>query len=121
MPNEIKERVAIVVSTDLLARSRLEDAAARASWEVRTATEHDFVEKLGATRADLLVLDLDAGGIPLLERVAQAREGALLPERVVGFFSHVDAELGKAAEAAGCDAMPRGRFWRSLPDLLGSV
>jgi hypothetical protein len=119
VPAEVTKRVAIVVSVDLLARSRIEDAAARAGWTVELATAPALSERLASSRADLLVLDLDAGGKALLDQVA-AGDRDLLPERVVGFYSHVDTELGAAAADAGCDAMPRGKFWRTLPELLSS-
>lgn len=118
VPNEVDDRLAIVVSIDLLARSRIEDAAARAGWRLESARADDLVERLASARPNLLVLDLDAGGRALLDEVAAA--GEALPPRVVGFFSHVDAELRAAAVAAGCEAMPRGKFWRTLPDLLAS-
>ena len=115
MEAELTKRVAIAVTTDLLARSRIEDAAERAGWRLDVTTAEGLAEMLAATRPDLLILDLDAGGASLLDQVGGLAEP---PVRVVGFFSHVDTELRDAAETAGCDAMPRGRFWRSLPDLL---
>jgi DNA-binding response OmpR family regulator len=117
VPNDVKERVALVVSVDLLARSRIEDAAARAGWKVESATPRSLGE-LGGSSGELLVLDLDAGGKELLEVVTAKRAEGALPKRIVGFYSHVDKELGAAAAAAGCDAMPRGKFWRTLPELL---
>jgi DNA-binding response OmpR family regulator len=111
--------VAILVSDDLLARSRLEDAAARAGWRLEVARAGDLVARVAASDAELLVLDLDAGGRELLHGVSEAGKRGQMPARVVGFFSHVDAALGEAARAAGCDAMPRGKFWRALPVLLG--
>ena len=118
MGNELRERVAVVVSPDLLARSRLDDAARRAGWRVEFATEQTIRTRLEGGVVDLLVLDLDAGRHELLEQIADAREHDRLPARVVGFFSHVDTELAAAARAAGCDAMPRGKMWRGLADLL---
>jgi hypothetical protein len=115
---ELTKHVALLVSVDLLARSRLEDAAARAGWRVETSAGDKLVERLGAARVDLLVLDLDSAGSELLTRLPDADASGVLPERVVGFFSHVDTELAAAARAAGCEAMPRGKFWRSLPALL---
>lgn len=120
MTNGLTEGVALLVSTDLLARSRLEDAAARARWRVEVASPAGLPERAAAGGIDLLVLDLDSGGAELLEALRAARERGGVPGRVVGFFSHVDSALGQAARAAGCDAMPRGKFWRSLADLLGS-
>lgn len=120
MANELTEQVVVLVSVDLLARSRLADAAARASWRVDVTTNEKMLARLEAERADLLVLDLDSGGDDLLTRVPEARARGLLPPRVVGFFSHVDTELAASARAVGCEAMPRGRFWRSLPELLSA-
>jgi hypothetical protein len=119
VPAELTQRVAIVVSVDLLARSRIEDAAARAGWTVEVAAAPTLFERLASSRADLLVLDLDAGGRALLDQIATG-DRALLPDRVLGFYSHVDTELRAAAADAGCDAMPRGKFWRTLPELLSS-
>ena len=67
---------------------------------------------------DLLVLDLDRGRDRALDAVAAAREAGLTPAKVVAFVSHVDDDLVQAARRAGVDAWPRGRFWRSLEELL---
>ena len=60
--------------------------------------------------ADLVVADLDASDPTQL--------GALeLP--VLGYYSHVDVETRKLAEAAGIDlAVPRSRMSRELPALV---
>lgn len=110
--------MALLVSTDLLARSRLEDAAARAGWRVDVTSAQALPERAASSGADVLVLDLDSGGPDLLDRLKEARERGEIPARVVGFFSHVDTALAEAARAAGCEAVPRGKFWRSLPELL---
>jgi DNA-binding response OmpR family regulator len=118
MTKEAKMQVIVAVSGDLMARSRLEDAAARAGARLEMASVDTFTEKLRAFRPDLLVLDLDAGRDKVLRRLQEARSHGFLPARVVGFVSHVDVELAATAQAAGCDAMPRGKFWRTLPELL---
>lgn len=69
---------------------------------------------------DLVVLDLDDGGAEVLEGLAAAREQGLLPLRVLGYFSHVREDTGRAAHAAGVEAYPRSRFWRELTSLLAS-
>jgi hypothetical protein len=66
----------------------------------------------------LVVFDLDEGGDAALQALSVARASGLLPSRVVGYYSHVNRALGQAAEAAGCEAWPRGKFWGSLPELL---
>ena len=86
----------VVVSSDLLMRSRVPEATAVAP---------------GAPlpQADLYLIDLDEAG-------------ALVPPpegRAIGYFSHVNEALGAEARAKGLEAWPRGRLLRELPQLLG--
>jgi hypothetical protein len=97
---------------DLRARSRLEAIPGVAA-----------VVPVGSPEAlpdlqpdDVLVVDLDEGGGALVEQLSRLRPGPTA--RVVGFFSHVDTELGKAATAAGISAYPRGRFWADPATIL---
>lgn len=111
-------QVVVAVSGDLMARARLEDGAARAGARLEMASTDSFTEKLRSLRPDLLVLDLDAGRDKVLQRLDEARGHGWLPPRVIGFVSHVDEELAAAARAAGCEPLPRGRFWRTLQEIL---
>jgi CheY-like chemotaxis protein len=111
-------RRALLVGADLMARARLEQAAGDAGLSVATAPPERLHDALRAHEPDVVILDLDAGGRELLDRLEEARTGGALRGRVVGYFSHVDADLGAAARAAGCEALPRGRFWRALPEVL---
>jgi len=91
---------------DLRDHDRLRRAAASVGLDVR-------VYSPGAWEAldppALVVVDLDREGIP-----------AALPEgvKVLGYYSHIDAELARAASAADIEAIPRGKFWSGLPRLL---
>lgn len=93
---------------DLMDRSRLAAAVPEAT----------FVDRPGAlapaaSGPDLVVVDLDRPGV--LDVLADVvATGA----RVVGFAAHVDGPTLEAAIARGCRAMPRSRFFRSLPTLL---
>jgi hypothetical protein len=107
----------VAVTTDLLARARLEDAAARAGWDLHVTRPESLADALGRG-PDVVVLDLDAGGAGLLDAIAAARAAGLVPDALVGFVSHVDRELTTAATAAGVKVMPRGKFWRSLADVV---
>jgi DNA-binding NarL/FixJ family response regulator len=80
------------------------------------------VDDLGVVLAELhpgaVIIDLntargDVGGaITMLAAMADR-------PRVVGFFSHVDEHLARAATEAGADeVMPRSRFSHELPQLL---
>jgi hypothetical protein len=113
-----RERLLLVVTSDLMARERVRSSASQSAMDVRYAAPGSVVETLRATAPDVLVIDLDAGGPPILGEVEAASAEGLLPERVLGYFSHVDTALGEAAERAGVKAVRRGRFWSSLPELL---
>jgi hypothetical protein len=108
----------LIVGGDLMARSRLVDAASRSGMTLETTQVAGLLEQLREIQPVLLVVDLDEGGEAVLAALVAARENGSLPARVVGFYSHVNRGLGQAAEAAGCEAWPRGKFWGSLPGLL---
>ena len=60
--------------------------------------------------AELIVADLDVEN-------PEALVGLGVP--VLGFYSHVDVETRRAAEAAGVDlVVPRSRMARELPELV---
>ena len=108
----------VLASDDLNARARVLAAAADLDVDLVTVGPTGFSGALSS--AALLILDLDRGREPALDELGAVAADDL-PRSVVGFLSHVDAGLAAAARAAGCKAIPRGRFWGELPDLLRSV
>jgi hypothetical protein len=113
-------RTVLVVGGDLMARERIRSAAASSGAEVSFASFADVVAALENSSPDLVILDLDDGREPLLNDVVEARSQGLLPDRVLGYYSHVDAGLGQAAVDAGVEPIRRGVFWATLPDLLSA-
>ena len=114
-------RVVLLAGGDLMARARMESAASHVGARVERVEGSQMREALKRATPDVLVLDLDAGGSTLLDELAAARAEGNAPERVVGYFSHVDDALREDARNAGCRAVPRGRFWSNLPDILQSA
>ena len=104
-----------------MARSRIEGAASAVGGDVVRVGVEDMLDVVSERRPDLLVVDLDGGRERALEGLKALHERAAAPARTVGYFSHIDEELGRAARAAGCDPLPRGRFWRTLPELLAGL
>ncbi|MDQ3785310.1 MAG: hypothetical protein M3360_10640 [Actinomycetota bacterium] len=111
-------QVVLLVGGDLLATARLERAATDAGAELRSSSPEKMVDAIQSERPDILVLDLDRGRSGVLESLGEARERGLSTGRVVGYFSHVDGSLRAQAQAVGCRALPRGRFWSNLPEEL---
>jgi len=67
-----------------------------------------------------IIMDLNSRVFDSLEVVRQVKRDARLAQtRVIGFFSHVQVELGRAAEQAGCDqVVRRSLFVVQLPEIL---
>lgn len=106
-------RVVLVVS-DLLARSRLSEAAAAAGYEVtvqRRVPDPGEPATPGSGSPDqpahpgLLVIDLDLPGA--LEGATAWRQ-ACPDVRVVGYAFHIETELIAQARAAGIEVVPHG-------------
>lgn len=97
-------RVVAVVS-DLMLASRVQESLRAAGHEVVvTPTLPDSLE------ADAIVCDLDD---------ADAGSVAAAGVPALGFYSHVEVETKREAEAAGLDlVVPRSRMARELPQLL---
>jgi hypothetical protein len=94
------------IATDLMLASRVEATLTAAGHEVSQASS---VENASLSEAELVVADLDA---------ADPESLADLEAPVIGYYSHVDVETRKAAEAAGIDlVVPRSRMARELPAL----
>jgi hypothetical protein len=101
----------LVVDADLMALARIRESAQRVGREVKTASRATLPENIDGIV--VFVLDLDRGGVELVDAVA-----ALQPSRVLAFYSHIQADLGRASSEAGFETYPRGKFWNSLDALL---
>ncbi|MGC1853051.1 MAG: hypothetical protein WA687_11490 [Solirubrobacterales bacterium] len=100
----------VAVAPDLLLGSKVEAMLTAAGHEV-TLSPALAEAPLGA--ADLIVADLD------VENPA-ALGGFDIP--VLGYYSHVNVETKRAADAAGIDlAVPRSRMARELPQLVDQL
>jgi DNA-binding NarL/FixJ family response regulator len=113
--------VAFVVALvdDLMFLSRIREAARAAGVEVRAVRGVDAVVQASRDGARLVLLDLDSPRMPWSEALAALAGQPASAPATVGFFGHVHAETGRAAEAAGCTlVLPRGAFVGRLPALL---
>lgn len=111
----------IVLVDDLMFLSRIREAAARAGVTVRAVRKAEEAVS-AAAGARLVIVDLDSPRLPVAETLsALAGEPSLAGLRRIGFYSHVEAERARAAEAAGCRALPRGAFVQRLPEILAAA
>ena len=100
----------VAVAADLLLGSKVEATLSAAGHEV---TLSPTLASAPLEGAELIVADLEAAS-------PEALAGLGIP--VLGYYSHVDAETKRAADAAGIDlAVPRSRLARELPELAAKL
>ena len=113
----------IALVDDLMFLSRIREAAKGHGLEVkaaRTATDAVAGARAGAR---LVIMDLDSPRLPVTAALSELRADASLADLpVVGFFSHVEAQRGREAAAAGCTTvLPRSAFVQKLDALLAET
>jgi hypothetical protein len=100
----------VAVAEDLLLGSKVEAMLSAAGHEVTLSAA---LAGAPLDEADLVVADLDSESPEVLA-------GLDIP--VLGYYSHVDVETKRAADAAGIDlAIPRSRMARELPQLVDQL
>jgi hypothetical protein len=100
----------VAVAPDLMFGSRIEATLTAAGHEV---TLTPSLSEAPLDEADLLIADLEVEN-------PEALVGLGPP--VLGYYSHVNVETRKRAEAAGVDlAVPRSRMAREMTDLVAQL
>lgn len=102
----------LLIADDLNAVARVDGACKRLGLVLSRSPVARGADALADFRGRLALIDLDAAAPEILGSAAE------IPARVVGFFSHVDEGTGRRAAELGLTALPRGRFWRELPELI---
>ena len=116
----MKERV-LATAKALLQKGLVEGTSGNVSGRMEDGTicvTPSSIAYETMTLDDLVVLDLDGGGTDALDRVAALGGRGQIAGKVIAFVSHVDDGLRRAAADAGIQAVPRGKFWRSLGKIL---
>ena len=100
----------VAISSDLLLGSKIEGMLSAAGHE---ASLSPSLAEAPLDEAELIVADLDVEN-------PEALVGLGVP--VLGYYSHVNVETRRAAEAAGIDrVVPRSRMARELPELVEAL
>ncbi len=103
--------------------SRIRQMARVMGYDVSVAdTVQAVCEALDSAPPDLLVLDLQAEGLPWREAVAAAKDGADGPVPVLAYGQHTKPDVLRAARDGGCDmAVPRSQLVEEFPALIEQV
>jgi len=111
----------LVAVDDLFFSSKISETAKHLSIPLVFARSQDEVIARALTEKPvLLIVDLNSTRCQPVETILQIKEDADLRHiPVVGFLSHVQADLKVKATMAGCDrVLPRSVFTIHLPEIL---
>ncbi|HSB10432.1 MAG TPA: response regulator [Blastocatellia bacterium] len=118
MPEETK-RVAILVD-DMFFAAKINSAASGCGRRIERIKSRRQLEELASDPPSLVIVDLNSDRSSPLEAIAFLKShGELSKVPIVGFVSHVQTELIKAAKAGGCDyVIARSAFTQLLPRIV---
>ncbi len=100
---------------DLFLRSKINAVAQAAKVEIKIFSDLGRLRAQLSSRPALVLInlgELPTQEFPFLKELLQAGH------HVIGFLSHVEAELARVARATGCEVMPRSKFFERLPEIL---
>ena len=114
-------RTVIAAVDDMLFVAKIRATAEHLDVTLRSVRNAETLLKLAReSAADLIIVDLHAEKVdPIAVAKALKSDEQLRSIRLLGFFSHVRADLQKEAVAAGYDVViPRSVFSRDLAEIL---
>src|ERR1051325_9403755 len=114
------ERVSVVVD-DMFFAAKINSAAGAAGRKIeRVRSREQMEQEVIANPPGLLIVDLNSERLDPLQTIEYFKsQPALSCVPIVGFVSHVQTELIRRAQAAGCDyVLPRSAFTQMLPEIV---
>ncbi len=110
----------LAVVEDLIFQSKIDSAARAAGALVKTVGPGEVLKGLEGTPVGAVLIDLNHRSGAALKAIRALKQcPAAASTRIIGYLSHVQAELAAAALAAGCDqVMARSAFVQQLPQIL---
>jgi CheY-like chemotaxis protein len=119
MPKQANKRMLVAVS-DLFFTVKILDSAKRATMQCEMVKTQEELQEKAKTGPALIIVDLNFAAIDPIKMISQLKN---TPEtksaNIIGFVSHVQADLKKQAQDAGCDmVLARSAFSQNLPQIL---
>jgi ActR/RegA family two-component response regulator len=118
LDNQKKKVVAVL--SDLMFTVKIQEAAKRAGLEAVFVRSQEHALAEAKQKPAVMILDLhNTAAEPLDIIAAVKRDENTNKISLVGFVSHVQADLKRAAEEKGCDVViARSAFSQNLPTIL---
>ena len=119
MPTQEPKRVLAVVS-DLFFSVKLTEAAKRAGLALEFVKDGAQVLEKAKTKPSLIVFDLNFEAADPLRLISTLKGGSDTRSiSIIGYLSHVQAELKQQAQEAGCDmVLARSAFSQNMPQIF---
>ena len=110
----------LAIVGDLIFASKIGQTAKLAGIPVDFANAEEKAMDFAAQQPRLIIVDLNFNTINPLSLIGKLKQHpGLHHTTILGFLSHVQADLKLAAQNAGCDlVLPRSAFSQNLPDIL---
>lgn len=116
----MQEKKILAVLDDLMFTVKINDIAKRSGLVVKfLKSEIDAFEQ-AKEQPLLIIIDLNANCVNSVQLISKLKgDPATKAVRLIGYVSHVQAELKQQAQEAGCDmVLARSAFSMNLPELL---
>ncbi|HEY7914092.1 MAG TPA: hypothetical protein VIG62_19430 [Blastocatellia bacterium] len=116
---EQKEKIAVLVD-DMFFAAKINGAAEAAGRKVERIKTREHLENALANPPSLVIIDLNSDRLDPLEAISFFKSHPDLNSiPVVSFVSHVQTDLIRQAQSAGCDyVLPRSAFTARLADIV---
>lgn len=114
-------RKLLVVMSDLLFRSKIDEVARRLGLELRVAKSPEQLERqLAAGEPAIAIVDLEESSLDPFAAIARVRAAA--PQTpILGFAGHGNVDAIKQAREGGATVLARSGFTAQLPALLTRI
>jgi CheY-like chemotaxis protein len=115
----LQTKKVVAVLSDLMFTAKIQDAAKRAGVEAVFVTSQEKALAQARANPALVILDLNYASVKPLELIVTLKQEGI---PLLGFVSHVEADLIQAARNNGCDrVMARSAFSQNLPAILAEL
>ena len=114
-----EDTVAILVE-DMFFGAKIRSAAEACGRKIERVKSREQLEALQAAPPSLIIIDLNSDRLDPIETIQYLKTRPdLKGVPIVSFVSHVQTDLIRSAQAAGCDyVLPRSAFTQLLVDIV---
>ena len=114
------KKAVLAVLSDLMFTVKIQYAAKRAGLEAVFVQSREAALAQAKQNPAVIILDLNYAAVDPLATIAELKSRSETSHiQLIGFVSHVQIDLRKAAEEKGCDVViARSAFSQNLPSLL---